>query len=237
MDRGDVRRRCAKKQKRKSVADAVPIAIADLKREKPVDFESEVLPALRRNCIACHNGTKSENHLVLETPQTILKGGDSGPAVVPKRSGESLLLKAAAHLDDPTMPPPDNNVKAVPLSPDELGLIKLWIDQGAGGQVTASAAPLKWQKLPPTVSPILAVADRSGRPVRRLRPGERDLRLPPRVRSARRAARRSGARWPVRRQGARHRASRSCAIAGVRSVGRSAGLGRISRSEALAAAA
>ncbi len=147
-----------KKPKRKSAASAAPIAIADLKRDKPVDFESEVLPILRRNCIACHNGTKSEDHLVLETPQTILKGGDSGPAVVPKKSSESPLLKAAAHLDDPTMPPPDNNVKAVPLTPDELGLIKLWIEQGAGGQVTASAAPLKWQKLPPTVSPILAVA-------------------------------------------------------------------------------
>ncbi len=147
-----------KKPKPKSAASAAPIAIADLKRDKPVDFESEILPALRRNCIACHNSTKSEDHLVLETPQTILKGGDSGPAVVPKKSGESLLLKAAAHLDDPTMPPPDNNVKAAPLTPDELGLIKLWIDQGAGGQVTASAAPFKWQKLPPTVSPILAVA-------------------------------------------------------------------------------
>ncbi|HEY2148418.1 MAG TPA: c-type cytochrome domain-containing protein, partial [Pirellulales bacterium] len=104
------------------------------------------------------NGAKSENHLILETPQSILKGGDSGPAVVAKKSGESLLLKAAAHLDDPTMPPPDNNVKAQALTPDELGLIKLWIDQGAGGQVTGSAAPLKWQKLPSTVSPILATA-------------------------------------------------------------------------------
>jgi WD40 repeat protein len=147
-----------KKEKQKSSAKSAPIAISDLKREKPVDFEAEVLPVLRRNCIACHNSTKSENHLVVETPQTILKGGDSGPAVTPKKSSESLLLKAAAHLDEPTMPPPDNNVKAMPLSPDELGLIKLWIDQGAGGQVNASAAPLKWQKLPPTVSPILAAA-------------------------------------------------------------------------------
>ncbi|HEV2971973.1 MAG TPA: c-type cytochrome domain-containing protein [Pirellulales bacterium] len=147
-----------KKVRPKSSAKATPIAIADLKRDKPVDFETEVLPVLRRNCIACHNSTKSEDHLVLETPQTILKGGDSGPAVVPKKSGESLMLKAAAHLDDPTMPPVDNNVKAAPLTPDELGLIKLWIDQGAAGQVTGSAAPLKWQKLPPTVSPILAVA-------------------------------------------------------------------------------
>ncbi|HEY2148156.1 MAG TPA: c-type cytochrome domain-containing protein, partial [Pirellulales bacterium] len=147
-----------KKPKSKSASSSAPIAISDLKRDKPVDFESEVLPVLRRNCIACHNGAKSENHLILETPQSILKGGDSGPAVTPKKSGESLLLKAAAHLDDPTMPPPDNNVKAQALTPDELGLVKLWIDQGAGGQVTGSAAPLKWQKLPPTVGPILATA-------------------------------------------------------------------------------
>src|SRR3989442_14679405 len=74
-----------KKSRPKSSVKAAQIAVSDLKRDKPVDFEAEVLPALRRNCIACHNSTKSENHLVLETPQTILKGGDSGPAVVAKK--------------------------------------------------------------------------------------------------------------------------------------------------------
>ena len=113
---------------------------------------------MRHNCIACHNSAKAENHLILETPQSILKGGESGAAVVPKQSGDSLLLRAAAHLDDPTMPPPDNNVKAVALTSNELGLIKLWIDQGATGQVTTASAPLHWQKLPATIRPILAVA-------------------------------------------------------------------------------
>ena len=77
---------------------------------------------------------------------------------MPKQSGDSLLLQAAAHLDDPTMPPPDNNVKAIALTSDELGLIKLWIDQGATGQVATASAPLHWQKSPATVRPILAVA-------------------------------------------------------------------------------
>ena len=45
------------------------------------------------------------------------------------------------------MPPPDNNVKAVALTSDELGLIKLWIDQGATGQVDHRCVPLHWQKL------------------------------------------------------------------------------------------
>ncbi len=146
------------KPKKSEKPTAPPIAIADLKRGKPVNFEAEILPVLRRNCIACHNGTKAENHLVLETPQTILKGGDSSAGVVVGKSAESLLLRAAAHLEDPIMPPPDNTVKAMPLTPDELGLIKLWIDQGATGQVTGAATPLHWQKLPPTVNPILSLA-------------------------------------------------------------------------------
>ncbi len=149
-----------KKPKPKSSAKdkVAPIAITDLKRDKPVDFQAEILPILRRNCMACHNTAKAENHLVLETPQTIVKGGESGPAVEPKHGADSLLLKAAAHLDDPTMPPPDNNVKAVALTPDELGLIKLWIDQGATGQVTSVAPQLHWRRLPATVQPILATA-------------------------------------------------------------------------------
>ena len=38
------------------------------------------------------------------------------------------------------MPPPDNDVKAKPLTPEELGLIKLWIDQGAKGEVKSACA-------------------------------------------------------------------------------------------------
>ena len=45
--------------------------VAELKRDKPVDFEAEILPVLRRNCLACHSGSKAEDHLVLETPQSI----------------------------------------------------------------------------------------------------------------------------------------------------------------------
>ncbi len=135
-----------------------PIAIADVKREAPVDFEKEILPALTKNCLACHNATDAEADLVLETPQTILKGGFSGPAVVAGNSGESLLLKLAAHQDEPIMPPADNGKEAADLTSEQLGLIKLWIDQGAKGEVTGSATALQWQALPPGMNPIYAVA-------------------------------------------------------------------------------
>jgi WD40 repeat protein len=143
---------------RPAAAEDKVIAIAEIKRDTPVDFQKEVLPLLKRNCVACHNATKAESGLVLETPQSIIKGGDSGPAVVPMKSAESLLLGRATGKVDSLMPPSGNKVAAKPLTPEELGLVKLWIDQGAGGIVTGQAGEIKWQSLPPGVNPIYAVA-------------------------------------------------------------------------------
>ncbi len=137
--------------------DEQPIAIAEVQHEGPVDFEKEILPIFTKSCTACHNASAAEGELVLETPQTILKGGYSGPAVVAGNSGESLLMKAAAHQEEPFMPPADNSVEAVDLTGEQLGLIKLWIDQGATGEVTG-AASIEWQPLPAGMNPIYAVA-------------------------------------------------------------------------------
>lgn len=141
-----------------AAAGDTPITIAEVKHEGPVDFEREILPLLNKNCVACHNRGKAESELVLETPQTILKGGASGPSVVAGKSAESLLLQVGAHTSEPFMPPADNKVGAKSFTPDELGLIKLWIDQGATGEVRGGADKISWQPLPPGVNPILAVA-------------------------------------------------------------------------------
>jgi len=133
------------------------IPLAKLKRSSPIDFEKEILPILKNNCLACHNQTRAKADLVLETPQSILKGGESGPAVVPHKSEQSVLLKAAAHWDKPFMPPKDNKAAASDLTPEELALVKLWIDQGAKGEVRG-AGPIVWQPLPDGLNPIFAVA-------------------------------------------------------------------------------
>jgi WD40 repeat protein len=135
-----------------------PIPVADLKRDTPVDFEKEVLPILKDNCLACHNQTKAKASLILETPQAMRKGGDTGPAIVPGKANESLLLKAATHLDpELIMPPRENKVNARNLTPQELALLKLWIDQGAQGEVRG-LGQIAWQPLPDSVNPIFAVA-------------------------------------------------------------------------------
>src|SRR5438105_4273654 len=134
-----------------------PIPIREVKRRSSVDFESEILPIFKANCLACHNQTTTKAELVLETPQTIRKGGESGAAVVPGKPGESLLLQMASHQKRPLMPPKDNKVAASELKPEELGLIKLWIEQGAKGEVRANL-PVQWRSLPKTIHPIYAVA-------------------------------------------------------------------------------
>ena len=112
---------------------AEPLAIAEVKRETPVDFAKDVHPIFKRSCLACHNTTKAKAGLNLESPQSILKGGDSGPAALKGKGLESLLVRSAAHQEDSAMPPPGNKVNAPDLTPEELGLLKLWIDQGLNG--------------------------------------------------------------------------------------------------------
>ena len=136
--------------------DAKPVP--DVKHDGPVHFEKEILPILRRKCLACHNNTDAEGDLVLESPQAILKGGGEGPSVVAGKSGESLLLQVVTGASEPIMPPEDNDVGAKPLTADEMGLIKLWINEGAKGEVTGLAGPVNWQPLPAGVNPIYAVA-------------------------------------------------------------------------------
>ncbi len=139
-------------------AVAAPIEIAAIKRDTDVDFEKEILPIFRRNCLACHSATEAQGDLVLESPAAILKGGSEGPAVVAGKSATSRLLILASNQKEPFMPPPDNDVKAKSLTPQELGLLKLWIDQGAKGEIKAASSEIAWQPLPAGINPIYSVA-------------------------------------------------------------------------------
>ena len=57
------------------------------------------------NCLKCHGGGKTRGGLDLATRETLLKGGDNGPVVVPGKGKASKLYRLAAQLDEPHMPP------------------------------------------------------------------------------------------------------------------------------------
>ena len=136
-------------------ADEIPIAAID--HQGPVDFQKEVLPILRKNCLACHNSTDAEGDLILETPEAMLTGGAEGPAIVKGNGAESYMLQLAAHQVEPVMPPEDNGVEAGNLTSEELGILKLWIDQGAEGSVM-SGADVTFEQLPAGINPVYGLA-------------------------------------------------------------------------------
>ena len=109
------------------------LPVADIKRDKPVNFATEVYPFLKENCLACHNSTKAKADLILESPQDMIRGGDTGPSIEPGNADASFLFTTAAHIEEPTMPPANNKSKAENLTPEQLALLKLWINEGAKG--------------------------------------------------------------------------------------------------------
>jgi WD40 repeat protein len=135
-----------------------PIPIENVKLDRPVDFKNDVLPVLKSKCLACHNAKDAKGDLVLEGPAQMLKGGENGPSLVPGKGDQSLIVKVSARLEKPLMPPPKNKAGAQPMTPRELGLLKLWIDQGA----KASAAPVldapAWKPMPANFQPVYAAA-------------------------------------------------------------------------------
>lgn len=74
------------------------------KSELITHFENEIRPVLIGQCIKCHSDKKQEGGLRLDTLEGFLKGGDSGPALVPGNPEESVLMEAL-HYDGLEMPP------------------------------------------------------------------------------------------------------------------------------------
>jgi len=140
-----------------SAASKGTIEIKKVKRKSLVDFDNEIFPFLKANCISCHNKTTSKGELNLESPEAMKKGGESGKAIIPGNGKESLLVRYAAHLEDSIMPPKDNKVKAVDLTSEQLGLLSLWVDQGARPSPKKERI-IAWEPLPEAVRSIYAVA-------------------------------------------------------------------------------
>jgi WD40 repeat protein len=136
-----------------------PLAVSVPVRAKPVSYAKEVAEILEAKCVGCHSSALAENKLNIEEIKGMLKGGKRGPALVPGKSEESRLFLSAAHRAEPAMPPKDKK-DAKPLTPAELGLLKLWIDSGAKDDTAENSAPAKpivLGELPPGVQPINAV--------------------------------------------------------------------------------
>ena len=107
-------------------------------------FQKQVQSILTQSCLRCHGGKSTESGLDLSDRDRLLKGGESGPAILPGNGKESLLFKLAAHEKEPHMP---NGGKK--LSNEALANLKDWIDLGAPysqSLLAVKAAGPSWTK-------------------------------------------------------------------------------------------
>jgi hypothetical protein len=121
----------------------------------PIDFHRDVKPILEKSCFACHGPEKQKAGLRLDSRAELLKGGDGGPAVVPGKGADSLLVKLAGYEDaDRPMPPK----KEKRLSAEQVGTLRRWIDEGAawpGSEAAAADDPRDWWSLKPLARPAV----------------------------------------------------------------------------------
>ncbi|MEM0968654.1 MAG: DUF1553 domain-containing protein [Verrucomicrobiota bacterium] len=97
-------------------------------REELQFFETEIRPLLAEACFDCHDGGKQKGDLRLDHLSWMLKGGNSGPALVPGKPNDSLLIQVVKRSDpDFAMPPKES--MALPAS--QVSKLEQWIARGA----------------------------------------------------------------------------------------------------------
>ena len=94
-----------------------------------IDFARDIKPIFDTSCLRCHGPVKPKSGFRLDNRDAALKGGDNGVDIFPGNSAKSPLIHFTAELvEDMEMPP---SGKGDPLKPEQVALLRAWIDQGA----------------------------------------------------------------------------------------------------------
>jgi hypothetical protein len=102
-------------------------------------FEKKIRPILVDNCYKCHSSKAEKGPkggLLLDSKEGLLKGGDSGPAIVPEHPDKSLLIKAIRYTDENLQMPP----KGKKLGAEQIADLETWIKSGAPDPRTATGS-------------------------------------------------------------------------------------------------
>src|SRR5581483_6310046 len=110
-------------------------------------FVDAIQPLLKNKCLGCHgDGDKLAGKRDLRTREGLLKGGETGPALIPGKASASLLFKAVLRDGDLIMPPKEKDK----LTAAEIANLRAWIDLGAPWPAAPSVAkkPGAWKSSP-----------------------------------------------------------------------------------------
>ncbi|HYP09648.1 MAG TPA: DUF1549 domain-containing protein, partial [Bryobacteraceae bacterium] len=147
---------------------AFAAAAATLASAAEPDFARDVEPVFVKSCYSCHGPKAQLGGLRLDAKTTALGGGQSGPAIVPGKAADSLLIqRVLGHGDQARMP-----MGAKPLDTTTIAILKAWIDAGATWpESSANAAPAEvkkhWAFIPPhrPAEPVVKIANWARNPI------------------------------------------------------------------------
>jgi len=115
-------------------------------KKQGVTFATDIKPLFEASCVKCHSGDRAKARLHLDSLDGLKAGSEDGPVFKDGDSANSKLVKAIARINPKTMmPPPPRKPRPgsegqapapqqeppKPLTPEEVGLVRAWIDQGA----------------------------------------------------------------------------------------------------------
>jgi hypothetical protein len=125
-----------------------------------VDFTHDIQPILSQKCLSCHGPRKQEGHLRWDNKENAIAGGEHGPDIVVGNSARSRVIEMVTSTDPDLVMPQ----KGDPLTAEQIGLLRAWIDQGAPWPASASVQIANgrnhWAFTPPTRPPSPTVKNK-----------------------------------------------------------------------------
>jgi Planctomycete cytochrome C len=96
-------------------------------------YDNDIKPLLQKSCVKCHGPEKPKSKYRVDSREALIKGGKSDEAaVVPGESTKSPIAHYVSDLvTDMEMPPLEKREKYPPLTKEQIGILRAWIDQGA----------------------------------------------------------------------------------------------------------
>ncbi len=116
-----------------------PVSAASGSKHRKTDYQLDIHAIFAAHCLTCHNAEKRSGGLSLGTYTDIIAGGRTGAAIMPGRSGESLVVRRILGEILPAMP-----LGGDPLTETEIATLRAWIDEGARATPSSAAAKARW---------------------------------------------------------------------------------------------
>ena len=99
-----------------------------------IEFSRDIQPIFDKTCFRCHGPEKPKSRFRLDNRESAVKGGEKGVDIIPGQSAKSPLIHFVARLVEDTEMPPEG--KGDPLTKEQIGLLRAWIDQGVNYPAT-----------------------------------------------------------------------------------------------------